>query len=113
MFEFQQFVFYATKLGEIFQTAKRCRYFILNALLFYMIFICGFKVLLKSPKLSKMESLAIYTTEGGVPEYYNQQNISQTQADDFMKSVLNTIVEKDIFQRLNINNKHDFNKIAV
>ena len=70
-------------------------------------------ILLKSPKLSKTESLAIYTTEGGVPEYYNQKNISQTQADDFMKSVLNTIVEKDIFQRLNINNKHDFNKIAA
>jgi predicted AAA+ superfamily ATPase len=51
--------------------------------------------------------------EGGVPEYYNQKNISQTQADDFMTSVLNTIVEKDIFQRLNINNKHDFNKIAA
>jgi predicted AAA+ superfamily ATPase len=28
-----------------------------------------------------------------------------------MKSVLNTIVEKDIFQRLNIKDKHNFNKI--
>ena len=65
----------------------------------------------KSPNLSKSESLAIYITEGGVPEYFNQKNISQKQADEFMKSVLDTIVEKDIFQRLNIKDKHDFNKI--
>jgi predicted AAA+ superfamily ATPase len=66
---------------------------------------------LKSPNLPKMESLAEFIVEGGVPEYFNQKNISQKQADDFMKSVLNTIVEKDIFARLNIKNKHDFNKI--
>ena len=66
---------------------------------------------LKSPNLSKMESLAIYITEGGVPEYFNQKNISQKQADAFMQSVLNAIIEKDIFQRLNIKDKHDFNKI--
>lgn len=29
----------------------------------------------------------------------------------FVESILKTIVEKDIFQRLNITNKHDFNKI--
>jgi predicted AAA+ superfamily ATPase len=65
----------------------------------------------KSPNMSKMESLAIYITEGGVPEYYTQKYINQKQADNFVASVLNTIVEKDIFQRLNITNKHDFNKI--
>jgi predicted AAA+ superfamily ATPase len=65
----------------------------------------------KSPNLSKLESLAIFTIEGGIPEYYKQKNISQKQADEFVRSVLNTIVEKDIFQRLNITNKHDFNKI--
>ena len=65
----------------------------------------------KSPNLSKMESLATYVIEGGVPEYFNQKEISQTQADNFMRSVLNTIVEKDIFTRLNIRDKHDFNKI--
>ena len=31
--------------------------------------------------------------------------------DMFADSILKTIVEKDIFQRLNITNKHDFNKI--
>ena len=68
-------------------------------------------MLTKSPNLSKMECLAIYIVEGGVIEYINQKNISQKQADNFMKSVLSTIVEKDIFQRLNIRDKHDFNKI--
>jgi predicted AAA+ superfamily ATPase len=68
-------------------------------------------IALKSPNLSKMDSLGNYVIEGGVPEYFNQKNISQKQADDFMQSVLNTIIEKDIFQRLNIKDKHDFNKI--
>ena len=58
-----------------------------------------------------MESLAIYIVEGGVPEYFMQKDVSQKQADDFMRSVLNTIVEKDIFGRLGIKDKHDFNKI--
>ena len=68
-------------------------------------------MLMKSPNLSKTESLGIYTVEGAVPEYFNQKNISQKQADNFMQSVLNTIIEKDIFQRLNIKDKYDFNKI--
>lgn len=65
----------------------------------------------KSPNLSKTESLAIFVIEGGIPEYHKQKKISQRQADHFVRSVLNTIVEKDIFQRLKISNKHDFNKI--
>ena len=68
-------------------------------------------MLLKSPNLSKMESLAVFAIEGGVPEYFNQKNISQKQADDFMKSVLHTIIEKDIFTRLQVNDRHNFNKI--
>jgi predicted AAA+ superfamily ATPase len=65
----------------------------------------------KSSNLSKMESLGIYITEGGIPEYYNQKSVKQKQADDFIKSVLDSIIEKDIFQRLKIKDKHDFNKI--
>ena len=68
-------------------------------------------MLLKSPNLSKVETLAIYILEGGFPEYYNQRNIKQKQADAYMKSVLSTIIEKDIFQRLKIKDKHNFNKI--
>jgi predicted AAA+ superfamily ATPase len=68
-------------------------------------------IISKSPNVSKSEALAIFLQEGGIPEYHKQKNISQKQADGFVKSVLNAIVEKDIFQRLKITNKHDFNKI--
>lgn len=49
--------------------------------------------------------------EGGIPEYYKQKNISQKQADEFVQSVLNSIIEKDIFARLAVKDKHNFNKI--
>jgi uncharacterized protein len=64
-----------------------------------------------SPNLSKIDTLANYLQEGGVPEYLKQKKINQLQADKFIRSVLDTIIEKDIFKRLNITNKHDFNKI--
>ena len=44
-------------------------------------------MLLKSPNLSKMESLAVYVMEGGVPEYFTQKTISQKQADDFVSQL--------------------------
>lgn len=65
----------------------------------------------KPPKLSKLESLAVFCMEGGIPEYYKQKNISQKQADEFVQSVLNSIIEKDIFARLAVKDKHNFNKI--
>lgn len=68
-------------------------------------------MLSKSPNLSKQEILANFIHYGGIPEYNKQLDISEKQADLFAQSVLKTIVEKDIFQRLNITNKHDFNKI--
>ena len=68
-------------------------------------------ILSKSPNLSKQEILANFIHYGGIPEYNKQLNISEKQADLFAQSVLKTIVEKDIFQRLNITTKHDFNKI--
>jgi predicted AAA+ superfamily ATPase len=68
-------------------------------------------MLSKSPNLSKQEILANYIYYGGIPEYIKQLNINEKQADLFAQSILKTIVEKDIFQRLNITNKHDFNKI--
>ena len=68
-------------------------------------------ILSKSPNLSKQDILANFIHYGGIPEYNKQLNISEKQADLFAQSVLKTIVEKDIFQRLNITNKHDFNKI--
>ncbi|MDR0687751.1 MAG: ATP-binding protein [Prevotellaceae bacterium] len=68
-------------------------------------------MLSKSPNLSKMESLGNYIFEGGVPEYHKQKIISEEQANGFARSVLNAIIEKDIFVRLNIRDKHDFSKI--
>lgn len=65
----------------------------------------------KSPNLSRNEILANYIHFGGIPEYIKQLNNSEKQDDLFAQSILKTIVEKDIFQRLNITNKHDFNKI--
>jgi predicted AAA+ superfamily ATPase len=65
----------------------------------------------KSPNLSNIETLANSIHYGGVPEYIKQLQIGEKQADMFADSILKTIVEKDIFQRLNITNKHDFNKI--
>ena len=47
-----------------------------------------------------------------MPEYIKQLSINEKQADLFAQSILKTIIEKDIFQRLNITNKHDFNKIV-
>lgn len=66
----------------------------------------------KSPNLSKSEILANFIHYGGIPEYHKQLSISEKQADLFADSILKTIIEKDIFQRLNITNKHDFNKIV-
>ena len=65
----------------------------------------------KSPNLTKMEILANYIYYGRIPEYVRQLVIGEKQADLFADSILKTIVEKDIFKRLNITNKHDFNKI--
>ena len=69
-------------------------------------------IVLKSPNLSKNEILANFIYYGGIPEYHKQLSISEKQADLFADSILKTIIEKDIFQRLNITNKHDFNKIV-
>ena len=66
----------------------------------------------KPPNFGKLESLAVYILEGGIPEYYKQKQISQEQADNFVSSVLNTIIEKDIFARLDIRDKHNFNKVV-
>jgi len=60
---------------------------------------------LKSSNLSKTECLEKYLTEGGVPEYFNQKNISQEQADEFMRGVLQTLLKKDLIARLKVKKK--------
>ncbi len=59
---------------------------------------------LKSPNLSNDDTLANFIHYGGIPEYVKQLQIGEKQADMFADSILKTIVEKDIFQRLNITN---------
>lgn len=65
----------------------------------------------KSPNLRKLDTLANFIYYGGIPEYIKQLQIGEKQADLFADSILKTIIEKDIFLRLGITNKHDFNKI--
>ena len=65
----------------------------------------------KSPNLSKNDILANFLHFGGLPEYNKQLDIGEKQADKFAESILNAIIEKDIFLRLGITNKYDFNKI--
>lgn len=65
----------------------------------------------KSPNLRKLDTLANFIYYGSIPEYIKQLQIGEKQADLFADSILKTIIEKDIFQRLGITNKHDFNKI--
>jgi hypothetical protein len=66
----------------------------------------------KSPDISKNEILTKYIVEGGIPEYHKQNKIKQKQADSFVRSVLNSIIEKDIFTRQKTYNKAEFNKIV-
>jgi predicted AAA+ superfamily ATPase len=68
-------------------------------------------IALKTPNSLKFDILAGFIIEGGIPEYYNQQKINQRNADNFVKSVLDTIIQKDIFKRLQIKDTHNFHKI--
>ena len=64
-----------------------------------------------SPKLSKTESLANYLYYGGIPEANNLLLQGIDLSDAFVRGVLNTIIEKDIYTRQRINNKPAFEKI--
>jgi len=67
---------------------------------------------LKNPlKLTKSESFADFIYYGGIPEAYNLLIDNPKQSDIFIESVLNTIIEKDIFERNRIYNKAIFQKV--
>jgi predicted AAA+ superfamily ATPase len=59
----------------------------------------------------KSESFADFVYNGGIPEAYKLLIEDAEQADIFIESVLNTIIEKDIFERNKIYNKAVFNKV--
>jgi predicted AAA+ superfamily ATPase len=61
--------------------------------------------------LAKLGSFADFVYYGGIPEAYKLLIEDVKQSDIFVESVLNTIVEKDIFERNKIYNKAVFNKM--
>jgi predicted AAA+ superfamily ATPase len=65
-----------------------------------------------SPNLSKMEVLGIYIYNGSIPQGVNLSRNNPQQADTFLKGILSTIIEKDIFTRREIYNKPTFNKVV-
>jgi len=65
----------------------------------------------KSLKMDRFDSLSDFIYNGGIPEVCNLLVNSPEQSDDFVESVLNTIIEKDIFTRNDIRNKAVFQKI--
>jgi predicted AAA+ superfamily ATPase len=62
-------------------------------------------------KLTKVENFANFMYYGGIPEVYRLLLDSPQQADNFIESVLSTIIEKDIFARNKILNKAVFSKV--
>jgi len=64
-----------------------------------------------SPNLTKEDTLANFLYNGAIPQAVMLGQKDQEQADEFVKGVLNTIIEKDIFIRHSINNKAAFYKV--
>ncbi|MCL1833159.1 MAG: AAA family ATPase, partial [Leptospirales bacterium] len=62
-------------------------------------------------KFTKSESFADFIYYGGIPEMYNLLIDNPPQSDIFIESVLNSIIEKDIFERNKIYNKAVFQKV--
>jgi predicted AAA+ superfamily ATPase len=64
-----------------------------------------------SQNLSKIELLANFIYDGGLPQATDFGGRNPEQSDAFIRSILNTILEKDIFSRNTIYNKQEFNKV--
>jgi predicted AAA+ superfamily ATPase len=62
--------------------------------------------------LSKEEGLVDFIYNGALPPAVNLRRFAPDQENDFVKAVLNTIIEKDIFKRREIYNKPTFGKIT-
>jgi predicted AAA+ superfamily ATPase len=62
-------------------------------------------------KLTKSESFSEFIYYGGIPEVYNLLSNNAVRSDAFVESVLNTIIEKDIFERNEIRNKAVFQRV--
>jgi predicted AAA+ superfamily ATPase len=64
------------------------------------------------PNLSKDALLMDFIYNGSMPPAVSMRHSAPEQENDFMKAVLNTIIEKDIFRRRDIHNKPAFNKVV-
>jgi predicted AAA+ superfamily ATPase len=66
---------------------------------------------LNSPNSPKIETLASFLYNGGIPQAVYLAATNKQRADGFVKGILNTILEKDLFKRHTIHNKQAFNKV--
>lgn len=65
-----------------------------------------------SQNMPKDELFRNFIFNGGLPQAVEFGEISQKQADDFLNSVITTVVEKDIFKRRRLYNKPVFHKVT-
>jgi len=63
------------------------------------------------PNFTKNESLADFIYNGSIPQAVNFRHFIPEQENDFIKAVLSTIIEKDIFKRHKSLNKQSFHKV--
>ncbi|MCL2111653.1 MAG: ATP-binding protein [Clostridiales bacterium] len=64
-----------------------------------------------SPNSTKDETLANFIYSGAIPQAVSLSEKDAGNADDYVKSVLNTIIEKDIFVRHGVGNNVAFHKV--
>ena len=65
-----------------------------------------------SPEMVMNEKLFDFLYNGGMPNTVGFGDDEQKQSKDFLRSVLNTIIEKDIFQRQEVYAKISFQKLV-
>jgi predicted AAA+ superfamily ATPase len=65
----------------------------------------------KPPNFSNIDSLADYLLNGSIPQLIASQVSGSEQADSVARSILNTVVEKDIFARHTVRNRQAFYKV--
>jgi predicted AAA+ superfamily ATPase len=66
---------------------------------------------INSEKSSKDESFRNFMSNGGIPQVVTESVDSIDLANDVLKGIIGTIIEKDVFARHDVYNKHIFNKV--
>jgi len=78
----------------------------------YSAFITNPQNFIKNESFADLRNLVDFIYNGGLPPAVSMRNSIREHENDFIKAVLNTIIEKDIFKRREIHNKPAFNKIV-